>query len=139
MTKRPKHTLASDPNQHGLACHRAHAESAAQHRAIVERLRRHPLAMHPDIVRFICARSLAALKPSIATIQRFCVAQPKSEQSPPPPPPSPEGCLEKAALEYLRTPSAPNGYAKHLALRHGVNYGSLLTKISVLRQRHRFV
>lgn len=127
-----KHTLALEANQRGLARRRAAAEAAAQHRASIERLRQHPLAMDPATVKNICARRLSTLKPSPDIIKHFSSSQAPSSE------PSPEGGLEKAALEYLRTPSPPNGYAKLLALRHGVNYGSLLTKISVLRCRHRF-
>jgi hypothetical protein len=57
---------------------------------------------------------------------------------PPAPVASPPGKLEEVALLYLRTPCPPNGLIKAMAVEHGLNYGSLLSKIDILRRTHRF-
>ena len=107
-------------------------DEQTRHRLSVEALRRHPLALDPAIAARAAATSLARIRPTRAEILPFVI----SSASPVPVLSSPSR-LEAAARDYLRHPAPPNGYAKELAARHGVNYGSLLDKIWRLRDRER--
>jgi hypothetical protein len=123
-----------------------------RHRISLEAMRRHPLAMDPAVVQREAAASLARARPQLATILQFRQIEPapfadvsramnrENVGQTPGPQQRATGpaTLEQVAREYLRHPAPPNGHAKALAAERGVNYGSLLTKITLLRGQSRF-
>ncbi len=80
------------------------------------------LAMDPETVRRECAASLETATAKIIPFE----------------PARPHLTIEQAAEFYLRTPTAPNGFAKALAAENGLNYGTLMNRITELRHGRRF-
>ncbi len=107
---------------------------AERHGHSLAAMRRHPLAMDPATVQRLTAASLTQARPTLGTIHDFVLPKPAAPEMPE----KATLTLEEAARKYLRTPEPPNGLAKAIAATHGLNYQSLLNKISDLRGQSRF-
>ena len=80
------------------------------------------LAMDPAIARREAAASLAAAPAKVIPFE----------------PVKPRLTMQQAVDLYLQTPHAPNGFAKALAAENNLCYGTLMNRISAVRQRSLF-
>jgi len=99
---------------------RGNADLREQVALSTERLRSHPLAMDPTLVRQLCAESL---RPG-AFQQHSAVVVPFVR-------PDPAALVEQAALEYMALANAgrPAGTIARLAQERGVDFHQLLRRI----------
>jgi hypothetical protein len=126
-----------------------------RHRESLAAVRRHPLAMDRATVQRLAADSLLHARPRLATIIQFSDVLPpfadvsrsenvgqtpgRQQTATGQPDRATTGLtLDLVARTYLRRVDPPNGYAKALAIEHGLNYQSLLNRISTLRAQTRW-